>query len=153
MRRCNVRSARSRRRSGRGLDGEHWAFTPVNEQQDPARYYPLAAQLAHAHHLRLVATPALNLVTAIEPGFKGNVAQEFLRLGIAGAAARNADVYEIQAQGSEMNGQWFDDLVSEASARRRAPTRMSRFMSGISTNPRGQVVTVDQLFTAVQSTG
>jgi hypothetical protein len=50
----------------------------------------------------LIATPATDLVQTLAPGTPtGRRYVEFLRLGIAAAAARYADVYEVQAQGSE----------------------------------------------------
>ena len=42
-------------------DPEHWSKTPVSEQQNPVRYMTLFGQLAHAHGLKVIQAPALDL--------------------------------------------------------------------------------------------
>jgi hypothetical protein len=79
-------------------DNESWSFTPAQEQRQPELYDRLAAELVHKHPLIFIAAPATDLAHVIYPA-GGNSYQHFLSLGIAGAAARSADVYEIQAQG------------------------------------------------------
>jgi hypothetical protein len=133
-------------------DSENWSFTPVAEQLDPALYYKLAAQRVHQASLIFIAVPATDLVTSIEPGFTGGKYSEFVRLGIPGAAAQYADVYEVQAQGSEMSLALFADFVSRASAQAKNANPEVSVLAGISTNPTGQTVTSDQLFAAVRAT-
>src|SRR5579863_9399548 len=42
-------------------DPEDWGQTPVGEQQNPVLYMKLFGQLAHAHGLKVVEAPALDL--------------------------------------------------------------------------------------------
>src|ERR1700735_3061823 len=44
-------------------DPENWTATPLNEQQDPVKYMTLFGQLAHAHGLKVIQAPALDLAT------------------------------------------------------------------------------------------
>jgi hypothetical protein len=48
-------------------DNERWKFTPEAEQQAPAQYERLAADLAHSRGLLFLSAPATNLVTALAP--------------------------------------------------------------------------------------
>jgi hypothetical protein len=135
-------------------DSENWSFTPVVEQQNPALYYQKAAELIHQHNLRFIATPAINLIQAIEPGYedpKGKY-QKFIDLGIAGAVAQYADIYEIQVQGSETDLSLSANFVSQASAQAKAANPNVTVLAGLSTNPMGQSVTSDQLFQLVHAT-
>ena len=44
-------------------DPEDWSATPVNEQKNPVKYMTLFGQLAHAHGLKVIQAPALDLGT------------------------------------------------------------------------------------------
>jgi hypothetical protein len=116
-------------------DNEAWSFTPAQEQRQPGLYDQLAAELAH------VINPA-----------GGNSYQNFLRLGIAGAAARSADVYEIQAQGSELHTSTYVNFVRQAAEQARAANAHVIVLAGLSTNPGGQHVTGEDLYRAVMAT-
>jgi hypothetical protein len=71
-------------------------LTPRAQQRDPAHYYQLAAQLAHAHGLLLIAAPAMSLVAVADPLAPAAARDAaFLRLGIVTAAARYADVFDV----------------------------------------------------------
>lgn len=85
------------------MDLESWPFTPVAQQRHPVTAYRQAAVQVRAHHQWLVATPALDLVHVVAPTYHGPLAQEFVRLAIAGRIAPSVRVYEIQAQGFERN--------------------------------------------------
>jgi hypothetical protein len=56
--------------------------------------------IAHAHGLKLIVAPALNLTT-VRPGSPGPRWRQFLGQGLAGALARVCDVIELQAQSLE----------------------------------------------------
>ena len=132
-------------------DNEAWSFTPTQEQQHPELYDRLAAELVHQYHLIFIATPATNLAQIINP-VSGNRYENFLHLGIAGEAARYADVYEIQAQGSEMNTAVYATFVKQAVAQARAANPHIRVLAGLSTNPSGHQVTGEDLYRAVVAT-
>lgn len=133
-------------------DNEYWPQTPVGEQQNPALYYKQAAALAHAHGLQLIAAPATDLVSVLSPGFTGNRYTEFVRLGIAGAAAKYADIYEIQAQGTDTNVNQYTSFVEQAASQARAANPKVTVLAGLSTKTAVKVVTAAQLFAAVQAT-
>lgn len=131
-------------------DDEAWPLTPTAEQQDPAAAETRAAALAHAHHLLLIATPATDLTRILAPG--ENSYDAYLRLGISAAAAKAADVIDIQAQGSEADTSRYTDFVKQAAAAARAANPKVVVLAGISTNPSGQSVTADQVGAAIDAT-
>lgn len=133
------------------LDIEDWAATPVAEQLKPAEYYKLAERLAHKNGLTLIATPAINLVNAIEPTFTGDKYTEFERLGLAGAIAQYSDVYEIQAQQIETNTAQFASFVTTIAGQVNAAQPNITVLAGISTNPAGASVTSAQVFASVSA--
>ena len=134
-------------------DNESWTFTPPEEQHDLDRFEKLAANAIHHAGRLLIATPAADLVPVLNPKVeRGQRYDEYLRLGIARMAARWADVYEIQAQGSEDNLALYTRFVKEAAAQARAANPKVRIFAGLSTNPSGKRVTAKQLFDAVQAT-
>ncbi|MFE3262557.1 hypothetical protein ACFXPS_42870 [Nocardia sp. NPDC059091] len=131
-------------------DDEAWSLTPTVEQQDPAAAEARAAAVAHAHNLVLIATPATDLTRIPAPGEPSYAA--FLRLGLVSAAAKWADVIDIQAQGSEADTAKYADFVKQAAAAARAANPHIVVLAGISTNPSGQSVTVDQLGAVIDAT-
>jgi hypothetical protein len=134
-------------------DNESWEFTPSEEQHDLDRFEKLAAEIIHRHGRLFIATPAADLVPVLSPSVqKGGRYDEYLRLGIAQSAARYADVYEIQAQGSEDNLTLYTRFVKAAAAQARAANPKVLVFAGLSTNPSGKKVTSRQLYDAVQAT-
>lgn len=135
-------------------DDEHWSLTPVDQQTDPGRFYRLAAQVAHRYGLLLIATPGTDLVQSIAPGTSSAQRYaEFLRLGVAGAAARYADVYEVQAQGSEADLARYVTFVQAASAQAERAHPGVELLAGISTNSlQGGMEAASQLLEAVLAT-
>ncbi|MGF6888321.1 hypothetical protein ABIA39_003042 [Nocardia sp. GAS34] len=131
-------------------DNEDWSLTPPAEQRDPAAAEAQAADLAHAHHLLLIATPATTLTRALAPGQRGYPA--YLSLGIAAAAAKVADVIDIQSQGAEADTATFTDFVRQATAQARQANPHVTVLAGLSTNPSGSQVTADQLKAAITAT-
>jgi hypothetical protein len=134
-------------------DNESWQFTPSEEQHDLNRFEKLAAEVIHRHGRIMIATPAADLVPVLSPSVqKGGRYDEYLRLNIAQSAARFADVYEIQAQGSEDNLALYTRFVKTAAAQARAVNSKVLVFAGLSTNPSGKKVTPRQLYNAVQAT-
>ena len=72
-------------------DPEHWSKTPVSEQQNPVRYMTLFGQLAHAHGLKVIQAPALDLAyvagSVLPRNRRESGNQWFVRVNIAGTAA------------------------------------------------------------------
>ncbi len=134
-------------------DNESWNFTPSGEQHDLPRFEKLAAEAVHGSGRMLIATPAADLVPVLSPSIeRGNRYDEYLRLGIAGMAARWADVYEVQAQGCENNLALYTRFVRAAAAQAREANPKIRVFAGLSTNPSGKQVTARQLFDAIAAT-
>lgn len=133
-------------------DNESWSLTPVGEQEAPAQYEAMAGQLVHQRHLLFVSTPAMDLVTVlgVQPGETRDAA--YLRLNIAGEAARAADVIDIQAQGEETNLAQFTSFVKQATAQARQANPQVIVLAGITTNHSGNRASAEQMFAAVQAT-
>jgi hypothetical protein len=134
-------------------DNESWKFTPVEEQHDVDRFEKQAADVIHRNGRLFIATPAADLVPVLNPQVqRGGRYDEYVRLGIARSAARYADVYEIQAQGSEDNLQLYTRFVKRAATQARESNPKVQVFAGLSTNPSGKKVTSQQLYDAVQAT-
>ena len=132
-------------------DNEAWQFTPENEQRDPATYMRLAAEAVHAKRLLFVTAPAVDLMRVLAPGPEKRY-DAYLRLNIAAAAARYADVYDIQAQGSIAGLPRYSSFVEAAAQQARAANPKVLVLAGISTNPNGQHVNADQIVRAISAT-
>jgi hypothetical protein len=132
-------------------DPEVWSFTPPAEQQNPAQAAQQAASIAHAHGLKLIVAPALNLTT-VQSGTAGPRWKQFLSLGLAGAMAKVADVIELQAQSLELQPATYADFVRSAAAQARAANPKVSVLAGLSTNPPGAVVSTQDLTAAISAT-
>ncbi len=133
-------------------DNEAWAFTPKEEQLHFSTYVREVADLVHNHQKLLIATPAVDLVSVLDPHGQGDTYTRFLSLGLLGDAARFADLVEVQAQSSEANLAKYTQFVDRASAQARAARVTVTVLAGLSTNPGGQKVTGQQLTAAFQAT-
>jgi hypothetical protein len=134
-------------------DYEKWRFTPVEEQKNPAGYVMEAANLVHARGLLFLTAPAVNLVEVMEPNASPKQRDEtYLRLGIAADAARYADVFDIQAQRFESDTARYANFVRQAAAQARQANPKVVVLAGISTQPIGQQVTVNEILSAIAAT-
>jgi hypothetical protein len=134
-------------------DYERWQFTPEGEQRNPAPYVKMAAEAVHARNLLFLTAPAVNLVRVMAPDQNQNPRYDtYLRLGIAADAARYADVFDIQAQGSERNTELYANFVRQAAAQARQANAKVVVLAGISTQPSGQEVTADDILRAIAAT-
>jgi Cellulase (glycosyl hydrolase family 5) len=120
------------------LESSHSRLTPAAEQRHPASYYQRAAGVAHAAGLLLIAAPALSLVEAEAPRTPApKLYSKFVALGIAGAAARYADVYAVQAQGEETRTAAYARFVRRASAQAEFAHPGVELLATVSTRPGG----------------
>ncbi len=133
-------------------DNEKWSFTPEEEQRNPAYYIKMTADLAHAHGLLLLASPALDLVAILAPEDHQRRYETYLRLGLAAEAAQYADIIDIQAQSTELDTAVYTNFVREASAQARQANPKIVVLAGLSTNPNGQHVTADDVLRAIAGT-
>lgn len=133
-------------------DPEAWSFTPVTEQRDPVRAAARAAAVAHAHGLRLIVAPALNLSTVLNPGDRQPRWRQFLALNLAGQLATAADLIELQAQGLERDTAAYTSFVRAATSQATAANPRISVLAGLSTNPPGAPVESQQLTAAIHAT-
>ena len=147
-----LRRAGAQRLSAVVYDQESWKFTPRVEQTDPAPYVRRAEAMAHRRGVKLIATPATDLVWSVTRPAPGTVYATFLRLGIAGKVAPFADIYEIQAQGAEAGVQQYRSFVAAVAGEVHAANPQAVLLAGLSTNPTGQRVTPAELEADVAAT-
>lgn len=127
-------------------DPEKWQFTPEEEQRNPGYYACKIAGIVHAQHRLLIVAPAADLV-----GGGPNRFDRFLQAKIAASMAKCADVYEIQAQGAELDVHDFASYVRKAAEQAREANPNIIVLAGISTNPTGKNVTAKELYACVQA--
>jgi hypothetical protein len=119
-------------------DPEAWDATPLDERLRPVAAMRRFATLARANGFEVVLTPHPNLVGV--PGGECTAGPDetqdvaFLRCGLLTAAARDADVVEVQAQWLETDPAAYERFVSIAAARARAAHPGVLVLSGLSTN-------------------
>jgi hypothetical protein len=105
-------------------DPENWSATPVSERQAPVKYMTLFGQLAHAHGLKVIQAPALDLAAvpgSVLPRRPGESADQwFVRADIAGKAAAAGDIFQLQDESNiPLGGQYawmFNTTESQARA-------------------------------------
>ena len=131
-------------------DPEHWAFTPVAQQQAVGPSVQTAATLAHQAGLELIATPATNLATSRPNG--ESAATAFLQTGDLADAASSADWVEIQAQGLERNPDQYAAYIGQAVRQIRQVSKSAVIYAGLSTNPSGPQVDLAELSSDVKLT-
>jgi hypothetical protein len=132
-------------------DNENWDLTPKREQADPATYEQRAAGVAHSHGLIFISTPAVDLVSELDPG-PGTTFAKYLQLGLAAMSARYADVIDIQAQGSQLDPQKYIQFVDAAASQARSANPNVVVLAGLSTNPRGAPIPLGDLVSIVNAT-
>lgn len=118
-------------------DPEKWGQTPLNEQQDPTRYMALFGQLAHAHGLKVIMAPAMDLGYvrgAVNPRLpREQIVHWYLRANIAGAAAAAGDIVNVQAESQTTNLPAYDALFNGAAAQARAANASVQVFAEVST--------------------
>jgi hypothetical protein len=160
-------------------DPEDWSKTPVGEQQNPILYMELFGKLTHAHGLRVVEAPALDLCsvsgTQLPRKSGESCSQWFARVNIAGSAAADGNVFVLQDESNTSNLSVYDSLYSTAAAQARAANSAVSVYSEVSTangtaaqmiaaaksiSPDGMYVaapgataTADQFFKSMQAAG
>jgi hypothetical protein len=118
-------------------DPEKWTQTPLNEQQDPARYMTLFGQLAHAHGLKVIQAPAMGLgyvAGAVTPRLQGEtIVHWYLRANIAATAAAAGDIVDVQAESQTTNLAAYDTLVTGAQAQAQTANPAAQVFAEVST--------------------
>jgi hypothetical protein len=119
-------------------DPENWSATPVSERQAPVKYLTLFGQLAHAHGLKVIQAPALDLAAvpgSVLPRHRGeSVNQWFVRVNIAGVAAAAGDIYLLQDESNTTAaGGVYASMFNSAESQARAANASVRVFSEVST--------------------
>jgi hypothetical protein len=119
-------------------DPENWSATPVSERQAPVKYMTLFGQLAHAHGLKVIQAPALDLATvpgSVLPRHRGeSVNQWNVRVNIAGVAAAAGDIYLLQDESNTtVAGGVYASMFNSAESQARAANARVRVFSEVST--------------------
>ncbi len=118
-------------------DPEDWSQTPVGEQQNPVKYMKLFGQLAHAHGLKVVEAPAMDLCsvsgTAYPRQSGETCAQWFTRVNIAGAGATDGNIFILQDESNTTNLSVYDSLYTSSVAQARAANSAISVYSEVST--------------------
>jgi hypothetical protein len=76
----------------------------------------------------------------------------FLDLNLAGQMAQAADYVELQSQSLERNTATYSRFVHTAASQARAANPQVKVLAGLSTNPSGPPVSVEQLIAAYNAT-
>jgi hypothetical protein len=130
-------------------DYEKWRFTPESEQRSVKE----AADLVHARGLLFLAAPAVDLVPVLAPDSDRKRQDDtYLSLGLAGDAARYADVVDIQAQRFQNEPQRYESFVRAAAAQARGANPKVVVLAGVSTQPGGRETSADAILKAIQAT-
>jgi hypothetical protein len=118
-------------------DLEQWSQTPLSEQQDPVRSMTLFGQLAHAHGLKVIQAPALDLGTvpgSVLPRRSGeSVNQWYVRVSIAGAAGAAGDIFLLQDQSNTTDPSQYTGLFNSTRAQAEAANPKVKVYSEVST--------------------
>jgi hypothetical protein len=119
-------------------DPEKWSATPLEEQQNPATYMRLFADLAHQQGYVAIMTPARDLMgvsgAACGQQTGENYSEAFIRCDIAGGAARYSEVFQIQSQALEADPSQFSAFVWATNDQAIAANPNVVVLAGLSTN-------------------
>jgi hypothetical protein len=118
-------------------DPEKWSYTPLDEQRDPAYFLSAFARLARAAGLKVIESPARDLVT-VAGGVctrqsTESVDHAFLRCGLIQVASSVSDVVEVQAQADQTATPRYSALVVPAASDARAVNPRIVVLSGVTT--------------------
>jgi hypothetical protein len=118
-------------------DPEGWASTPRGERRHPIAAMRAFSRTARAAGYGVIITPHPNLVDVrhaeCQRGANEKTSAAYVRCGIGAAAARLADVVEIQAQWLEWDLSAYRSFVEAAAAQARAANPDVVVLAGLST--------------------
>jgi hypothetical protein len=137
-------------------DPEGWIHTPLAERQDPGTYMRMFAQLAHAHGLKVIESPARNLgltTDSVCPKQQGETLNSwYLRCNIAGLAAAYGDAVIIQDQANQKQLAVYESFFNTAKQQALAANPSIPVFPVVSTN-RGSPATMIAAAKSVTANG
>ncbi len=119
-------------------DPEKWTKTPASEQKNPVKYMTLFGHLAHAHGLKVIQAPALDLAWAtgsvlpIHQGESGD--QWFVRVNLAGAAAAAGNVFDLQNESNTTSGGQYAWMFNTTASQARTANPNVKAYSEVATD-------------------
>lgn len=135
-------------------DNEAWTATPLVEQQKPVTYMRAFAALAHRHGLKVIETPARDLMTVPgavckqQPGETIDAA--YLRCGLP-AAAQYANAFDVQAQADQGSLPAYTSLVAAAATQFHHLNPAAPVLSGLSTDRGASATTLYNCWAATHT--
>lgn len=118
-------------------DPEYWSSTPHDEQRDPVTYMTLFGRLAHAHGLKVIMAPGMSLgyvAGSVIPRRQGEpIAAWYVRVNLAGAAAANSDILDVQSESQTASLTRYDWLFNHAAAQARKANPAVQVFAEVST--------------------
>lgn len=95
------------------VDLEHWPGTPLDDQKDPEAATRECHELAHQDYRRIsvIAVPAIDLMTVIDPEFDGTQYQAAIHYDLEGKLAAVADGIEVQLENLEDQPDHFEQTL------------------------------------------
>jgi hypothetical protein len=127
--------------------------TPLAQQRNPAHYYALAAEVAHAHGLLFLAAPQTSLVKALAPATPTDALDaEFLALGLARDTAHDADAFVAPAQATQDDSSIYASFVASASRQAARSHPGIELLAGLSAGAARSAPSPDTLFDAFLGT-
>lgn len=132
-------------------DQERWDLTPPEEYRAPWGYIRRAARLLRDSPALLGAAPSLTLAAGLMPQ-AGSADRAYLECGILERMAPEVALFHIQSQRLERRPELFSSFVKEVASRARAANPELLVTAGVSTNPTGAEVYLEQLLTCIELT-
>ncbi|HVD37582.1 MAG TPA: hypothetical protein VNC15_01985 [Solirubrobacterales bacterium] len=127
-------------------DDESWSQTPLDEQLHPAAYQRRFCGLAHENGWACLTGPGQDLCAVLSRPRGETYSQCYLDLGLAGKAARYADVIDLQAQALEAQGaRAYSRFVRRAARQARAVNPDVVVLANLSSSPGGGAVSAPRL--------
>jgi hypothetical protein len=132
-------------------DPEGWSLTPLAERRDVVAYMERFSTLARAHGWKVILTPSNDLMNLQDKLKDETNRQAYVRYRIAEAAARHADILEVQAQTLEQTPSAYREYVRQTRTQAVAANPRVVFLSGLTTNLQGTPVSGPTLYDAATS--
>jgi hypothetical protein len=118
-------------------DPEDWSQTPVDEQDNPVKYMEAFGTLAHAHGLKVVEAPAMDLCSVTGTAYPRQsgetCSQWYTRVNMAGAAAKDGNIYILQDESNIPNLSVYDSLYTSSASQARVANSAAKVYSEVST--------------------
>jgi len=131
-------------------DPEAWARTPVAEQAHIAGAIASAGSAARNGGVVLLVSPGLDLAARLDPSVLPSW-RAYVALGLAADVGRAGGVLIVQAQSLERQASEYAAFVHATADQARAARPGTAVLAGISTNPSGAPVTLNELERAVEA--